>query len=51
MVLQEEFLPSCTVMSREINIVRQATEGKKHARLLFGGSEVYVIFTLIWSNN
>jgi len=28
MVLQEEFLPSCTVMSREINIVRQATEGK-----------------------
>ncbi|XP_059410013.1 FH2 domain-containing protein 1 [Carassius carassius] len=26
MVLQEEFLPSCTVMSREINIVRQATE-------------------------
>ncbi|XP_026127435.1 FH2 domain-containing protein 1-like [Carassius auratus] len=26
MVLQEEFLPSCAVMSHEINIVRQATE-------------------------
>ncbi|RXN06621.1 FH2 domain-containing 1 [Labeo rohita] len=26
MVLQEEFVPSCAAMSREINIVRQATE-------------------------
>ena len=29
MVLREEFFPSCAVMSREIDVVRVATKGKR----------------------
>lgn len=42
MVLQEEFVPSCAAMSREINIVRQATEGKNVL-----SCDVFIIFLRI----